>query len=50
MKELKSMADVFSSNSLMSTIPLASKCVSRAHRHERILRTMKGARAPLFQR
>ena len=33
----------------MSTIPLARRRVSCAHRRVRVLRTMKGARAPLFQ-
>ena len=33
----------------MSTIPSARRRVSRAHRRLRVLRTMKGARAPLFQ-
>ena len=34
----------------ISTIPSARRRVSRAHRRVRVLRTMKGARAPLFQR
>ena len=34
----------------MSIIPSARRRVSHAHRRVRILRTMKGARAPLFQR